>query len=387
MGVNYNTQIVTDGLVLCLDAANPKSLSQNVHPNPTDIYSWLNWPVGNNCTLSRDTIASPVGNTPLKMVVTGNDPFGLSYNSSVWNLAPAASGQTWTVSAWVKASAATTAQLFIFEALDNGGYVQAPAGTTSIGTNWQRISFSYTFVNALTTKVQVRLDGPDTGGTGVIIWWDGLQVERSATATAFNAIPNVNRAQWRDVISSTTAVFSNNPAFGSSTVTFDGINQIATIPNESKFNFNSYQTIGILLKPTEADANRRNPYNQAYAGGGTITHEVAGGFNYYYGTAGDNTTPYTGFGSGFTVAQNETAYITIVRDPNFTYWYKNGVFSNSAANPYGSTVVTGTSPILIGFGYAGAYMGNINVVHVYTKALSAAQVMQNFNAIRGRYGL
>jgi len=39
-------------------------------------------------------------------------------------------------------------------------------------------------------------------------------------------------------------------------------------------------------------------------------------------------------------------------------------------------------------GIGGNYSdGNISVVQVYNRALSAAEVSQNFNALRGRYGI
>jgi len=126
MGVSYNPQIATNGLVLCLDAANPKSYSPNVHPKPLDLYSWVNTATGNNCTLSVDTTTtSPVGNInrPLKMVQTGNDTYTPTYNAATWNLAPAVAGQTWTVSVWVKASVAMSIEgCWIAEHSAAGGY-------------------------------------------------------------------------------------------------------------------------------------------------------------------------------------------------------------------------------------------------------------------------
>lgn len=391
MATSYNSKIVTDGLVLCLDAANPKSYSPNVHPNPTDIYSWVNTSVGNNCTLSRDTITSPVGSTPLKMVQTGNDTHTPTYNAAAWRLAPAVLGQTWTVSVWVKASSAIQIQgCWIVEQNSSGGYLAGGGSPNpTIGTSWTRISGTYTLVDALTAFVGVRLDGTTTGGTGVTVWWDGLQLERTSVMTTFNSKTNTNGTNWFDATSTTTASITGNLSYSSNQLLFDG-SSYATILYNSKFNFDTSQTICIWLKPTESDlVNRRNPYNQAYGGGGTITHEINGTLNYYWGTAGTNTTPYSSAGSvGFTVGLNESAYITVVRDITNVKMYKNGILLSTTTNPYGNTVVTGTQNILIGSGYAGpAYQGNIPTIQLYTTALTADQVLQNFNATRGRYGI
>jgi hypothetical protein len=109
MGVAYNTRIVTDGLVACYDLANTKrSYSPNIHPSATNIYDWYVGIRGNaqanQSTIAKDTIESPVGNTPLRMDITGNDPHIYSYGGLQWNLGEASVGETWTVSVYAKAS-------------------------------------------------------------------------------------------------------------------------------------------------------------------------------------------------------------------------------------------------------------------------------------------
>ena len=109
-----------NGLVLGLDAANKKSYSQNEFQYSTDIFGWCSSVDLSACTISRDTVSSPVGNTPLKMAVTGNDPHIGTYNTSTWNIAPAANGQTWVVSVYVKADVATTGEIVLFGANSSG---------------------------------------------------------------------------------------------------------------------------------------------------------------------------------------------------------------------------------------------------------------------------
>ena len=104
------------------------------------------------------------------MVVTGNDPHVGMYNTPSNNIAPAANGQTWVVSVYVKANVATTGQIFIFGAAADGNVFDAvtgqiAAGGVSIGTDWTRVSYAFTFTKGI-SFIQVRLDGPDTGGTG-----------------------------------------------------------------------------------------------------------------------------------------------------------------------------------------------------------------------------
>ena len=68
--------------------------------------------------------------------------------------------------------------------------------------------------------------------------------------------------------------------------------------------------------------------------------------------------------------------------------FRNGVEVNSATRESSTGMAEGT--LNIGSrndNYAAHYVGNIALVHIYDKVLSAAEVLQNFNAMRGRFGL
>jgi hypothetical protein len=67
-------------------------------------------------------------------------------------------------------------------------------------------------------------------------------------------------------------------------------------------------------------------------------------------------------------------------------WYINGVLSSTTANPYGVLANTPAN-ITIGNGYAGYWQGDMSRVTAYTRALSDAEVAQNFTAVRGLYGI
>ena len=67
--------------------------------------------------------------------------------------------------------------------------------------------------------------------------------------------------------------------------------------------------------------------------------------------------------------------------------YINGVPITSDTQT--GTIDTNTGGMTIGSYNSGAYYfnGNIAVVKVYNRALSAAEVKRNFNALRGRFGI
>ena len=251
---------------------------------------------------------------------------------------------------------------------------------TKKGT-WQ--SLKYDGISASTTNIRMLAYVLSAFTTGYVLI-SNTGVEQNAFATPFVAGTRSNTQAIVDLTNTNTVTATSLTYNSDGTISFgtSGTNYFS-IPS---IDFSAAQTIEIWLKPEENDANRRNPYNQAYGGYGTWTHEPSGVINYFYGDAGVDNTPYVGHGSSFTVLQNEIACVCTTRDTSTSWWYKNGVQYNSYAHAYG-TLTADTNNILIGTGYAGAYYGRIFAVKLYNRALTAKEVEQNFNALRGRYGV
>lgn len=390
MGINYNTSIVRDGLAVYLDAANPKSYSVNVHSNPTDIFAWSGTGA-NQATLSRDNISSPVGITPLKMVVSGNDPYTATYNNSSWNLAPAASGQTWTVSFWVKASTATTGSVYIFGANSSGNYVEVPGTSYNISTDWQRVSYTGTLSNASTTNVQIRVGGPSTGGSGVSIWWDGLQLEKSSSMSNFNPMTNTNNSSWKDISGNGYhSTLTNGPTFSSSsggTIVFDGSNDYSTSITPT-INWVTGGTCEMVFQSADI-TSRAQGYLTLNTGGQFVNFYSGGLSKIRWEVIRDAGITYTGgFNNNTTLSNNTWYHVTGT-------WTSSGVstvYLNGVAD--GSVQITGTNwpnastsaPLVLG-NYAGYANAKIPLVRVYNRTLTASEVKQNFESVRDRYGI
>jgi hypothetical protein len=179
-------------------------------------------------------------------------------------------------------------------------------------------------------------------------------------------------------------VFNATPTFSNNIFTFNGTSHFGTITNNDSLNFASEQTTTMVLRHTFT-TGRRNPWDQAYGGYSTWTHESGNNMNYYYGDAGVNNVPYTALGSGST-ARSVWNILTVVRTITTITWFINGVQSTTQANPY-SDLATTAANIRIGNGYAGYWEGDMSCVYAYTRALTAAEVKQQFNAFRGRFGI
>ena len=80
--------------------------------------------------------------------------------------------------------------------------------------------------------------------------------------------------------------------------------------------------------------------------------------------------------------------ITITRTTNYFSLYINGVLyqTNTTTNIINCS---STGPLRIGSGYSSGYyyIGDVGAASIYDRAISAAEVSQNFNALRGRYGI
>ena len=68
------------------------------------------------------------------------------------------------------------------------------------------------------------------------------------------------------------------------------------------------------------------------------------------------------------------------------YIYRDGI-ADSTSNTVTSNTLT-SAGLLIGFSGAGFYLnGNIGQVQIYNKALTQQEILQNYNATKGRFGL
>jgi hypothetical protein len=158
-----------------------------------------------------------------------------------------------------------------------------------------------------------------------------------------------------------------------------GGSKAITIENGTQ-NITGDQTIAMWLFPTSFAA-RRNPWNKAYGGEGTITQETNGALNYFWGTHGGNSLPYQGFTSGV-LTINTWNHIAIVRDLSGTTpqlrWYINGALSTIATPSYTAATAT-TNGTTIGAGYTSPYHGRISDVRQYGTALTVTDILALYN--------
>lgn len=354
--------------------------------NPLDLYTWAS--SGNTSTWSRDPSSelSPVGGIPLKEVSFGTDSYSGTYNSSMWSLGAASAGQTWTVSVYAKAAAGTNLQLWLFEANSSGNYVAISADSFLATGVWQRIIITRTLTDGSTTAVQARVATATNGG---VIWWDGLVMERKSYATQFTpssrsvtgSLFNLPNKSGINVGSVSYTPVQSNPQ-----ITFDGTDDTIVVPG---INLQQDFTLEAIIKM----------YNRSAFGiFGQGIYAASQGLHilYNYGARGMIYGMYANdndYGANWIGELNQYYHVVFTYN-NSTFnkeFYANGVLQIPAAPA--EAAYSGTGDMRIGMIYgpsvgvnSPAY-GDIPVVKMYNKELTAAEVRNNYNNYKTRFNL
>ena len=89
---------------------------------------------------------------------------------------------------------------------------------------------------------------------------------------------------------------------------------------------------------------------------------------------------------GTNINTNQWTYVAFTRNGNGLNSYKNGVLASTQAS---ANDFSGTRNARIGGGVdqISTFQGSISALKIYNRALSAQEILQNFNATRYRYGI
>ena len=163
-------------------------------------------------------------------------------------------------------------------------------------------------------------------------------------------------------------------------LTFNGSTGYGAFSDNSLLNFNSQQsfTLSTWVKPASLSG----------AWQGIVTKGRDTGS--WYGIWIDNSNRWT-FGGGGDNLQGPTATtnwqnVVIYKNGTNKYIYINGVLGGTQALSF--AVNSGTLFFGRGGAISGEYFnGNISIISTYNKELSSSEILQNYNAVKGRYGL
>jgi hypothetical protein len=238
--------------------------------------------------------------------------------------------------------------------------------------------------------VIVRYPGPQkaTGGN-TITYIGGYTIHTFTSAGTFtpNSLPSNN--------SSINGLFDltgdGNTAFQSGGVTynasnsgalnFDGSNDFLTSPASSLFSFGTGDfTLEILIYPESFSTYTHMialPDQNTFA----LKANASDGQIYFYSPS------YNTFGStsGWTLSLNTWNHVVFKRESSIGYAFLNGISRGSKSgfiNNFTSRVLN------IHNGWPNEFTQcRISNVMIYNRSLTTSEIQQNFNALRGRFGL
>ena len=201
--------------------------------------------------------------------------------------------------------------------------------------------------------------------------------------------------QWNDLSPrGYRGTLTNGAAYSTlygGSIQFDGSNDYVGIGDMGDF---STFTVEIWFKSNSV-SNYRNPidcnwlvYNGSYSNiGPRLEQNSSGNLTWVVGDNSGNYSGVTVVSSGLSSTPMHCAVITKSGTSSFESYYNgNYVTSTTFANWRGSM-----SNVNIGKGFSSSaerwFNGNVAIVRIYSTALSSTQVLQNFNADRGRFGI
>jgi len=368
MSGNTNPNVVTDGLVLCLDAGNDESYANSgvIPPKSESIAgSW-----------------SDQGSSQAYYTVIGDDDITLTSGTGwygYFSSTVATTGYYTVAFEYSSDNSGSGSYNFI---IDNNGvndntYNSAILATTTVQT------FTKTVNITATGNSQMFVRREDLGASS---WTGNIKVRKFRF---YKSDSSGNSLVWHDLGGNEyDATLVNGPTITSTGLELDGANDYISLAHGGNLSFSSGSfTISVW-----------HNYSGGTGYGGIITNDSNG--DLAWKIKKDTGQAYfrakSSYGSG-----NEATFPAYTLDTFHHYAYTvtsslmqlyfNGVAGNSVSNPGSPTAYNN-----IAFGSYryddagnGSYLNNqtIGITLLYNRALTATEILQNYNAHKARYGL
>lgn len=382
MSYHNGPKIVTDGLVMYADAGNSKSYKGQVTTNLclVTVTSGFSTDYPAAISQSTDSLFSYNGRSSKKVVATGT--WNLYLNGAA-NYTQTSSGVF--VFSWKMKRSDGAAPVI------GNGYIYTPAVSTypavtvtAIDNGWYQCTCTYN-----TTSSTLSLTGFTTSQTGVFYITDWQIEARLAFSQYVFGSRGTTVATGGGLYdlsgNSNHGTVVNDPAYNLSNggnLVFDGVDDYIDISNALPSAFSSSQAVSIF---TYAKISSVVSKNTLISFNGERSFFLPGNrLTATYQLYWDSTGWKNGTNSSWSVGQ--WYYLGWTISGTTLTFYVNGIANGTAA--VSAFTPTASTAVRFGFANAGEYAtGSIALMSIHNKALNAAEVLQNFNATRGRFGL
>lgn len=219
---------------------------------------------------------------------------------------------------------------------------------------------------------------------------DGLVCYLDATNT--KSYPRAG-STWYDLSKNANhGTLTNGPTFNTAnggSIVFDGVNDYVDCGNNSSLTMGATATWEFVAMPT-ATENYKPIFQKAVYSNSTgfVSLFFNPGALAFRVNASDvaESTRALDYQYSVGIEYNTWAHIAFVYNGTNFSIYKNGEFAEASSNwTYG--LGTNTQNLLIGTFWAGSWIGKIPIFKQYNRALSAAEIINNYNATKRRFGL
>ena len=193
---------------------------------------------------------------------------------------------------------------------------------------------------------------------------------------------------WNDISKGgNTATLTNGPAFSSSTngnIVFDGVDDFCSTTLVKTL---TNMTIQVWFYKNGASVSVYSGLVASRGGaGGNITGLlINGGGSECLGYNWNDAVNTYSWNSGLVLQDNTWNFLSLTVTPTLATGFLNGASTTNAVNHASTTIAN----LAIGKDYSTERLvrGSIGLVFIYDKALSTAEVTQNYNTTKIRYGL
>jgi hypothetical protein len=417
MGLAQSPRLVTDGLVFYYDRDNIKSYTGPAIQNLASTITFNNSTgTGISIVGGTETVNIPqLGPTSVKFNNIQNNYTSFSPNSADCCPNPfaytggfgaggfAVSPSTlYTYSIVYKVNSGYTHPnyMYRYEYTANGGSYVTEAGvhsdsnrislgggwfwawgtfTTQATTNWIAYTGAWYYRYSNTTDKLSIAKVLITPGNYTSLHprhWPEVNTTRGTT----QALLDLTR---RNTVTATSLTYASNGAFS-----FDGTNGLVTASaNAATLGITNDLTLSVFTRRAASPTNSLQG-QAGFGSGGSISIKNSG--NYFADVITANSTRYV---INITTAGSMTSYENVwvnlctTVSGNTAKTYLNGLLINTQAM---DTVIKSLAAETFGLGNGYGYFrmqGDLSIASVYNRALTDGEVQQNFNALRGRYGI
>ena len=342
--------------------------TENMLNNTSEFNLWtLSRNSGDLPTITTDVAPNPIGILSDTLADKIYIPTNGTYPRISQNFTPT-STSLHTFSIWLKTESGTASTfLGIFR---NSPWNGVQYSTVSITDEWQRFSFSFTPLD--TSSHQIYIGSHDsTKGFTYLLW--GAQMEVGSVSTPYSTDTRSSTQSLIDLTKTTNIDVSNVSFDSTGQPTFDGTDDRIDITS-------NLGTLGAYTFEYVAQSNSSG--NMPVSSRTSTAFYKYGAYSWRYTHGGVASEFYHTSG-----ADTGWAHWVITYDGSTITVYENNISKGTKAST-GTADFTGG--IRVGSWTSSAsytWDGQIPVLKVYNRALTADEVQQNYNAYKNRFNL